>query len=166
MNARPRTHVNLTHYSKLMKTARCIQSVLLLSLSLTACGKSKIQQCNDFIDRATKAQTAVNALNLASDDRKELEKGAAAIDAEAKSFATFEVKDEKLVGFRSAYSGTLAEMSKIVGNLAAAQAEAAEPAKAEAAAVKVKSMVASAEALEKSESSLVDQINQYCSGSK
>jgi hypothetical protein len=149
-----------------MKPASRIYSVLLLSLSLTACGKSKIEQCNAFIDRAGKAQAAINALKLDSDDKAELEKGAATIDAEAKSFATFEVKDEKLVGFRAAYSGTLAEMSKIVGNLASAQAEAAEPAKAEAAAVKIKTLVESAQALEKSESALVDQINQYCSGTK
>ena len=149
-----------------MKLTSRISSILLLSLSLSACGKSKIEQCNAFIDRAGTAQAAINKLNLASDDRKELETGAATIDAEAKAFATFEVKDEKLVGFRTAYANTLAEMGKIMGNLAAAQAEAAEPAKAEATATKVKSLVESAEALEKSESALVDQINQYCSGSK
>jgi major membrane immunogen (membrane-anchored lipoprotein) len=147
-----------------MKPASRIYSILLLSLTLCACGKSKIEQCNAFIDRAGKAQAAINALNLASDDRKELEKGAATIDAEAKSFATFELKDEKLVGFRTSYANTLGEMGKIMGNLAAAQAEAAEPAKAEAAAAKVKGLVESAEALEKSESALVDQINGYCGG--
>jgi hypothetical protein len=138
----------------------------LLCLSLTACGKSKVEQCNAFIDRASKAQSAVNGLNLATDDKKELEKGAAAIDVEAKAFGSVEVKDEKLAGFRDAYGKILADLGKILGDLATAQAEAADAAKAEAAAAKVKTLVASAEALEKSESTLVDQINQYCSGTK
>jgi hypothetical protein len=147
-----------------MNLASRIQAILLLTVSLSACGKSKIEQCNAFIDRAGKAQAAITALNLASEDRSELEKGAATIDAEAKAFATLELKDEKLIGFRTAYANTLSETGKIMSNLAAAQAEAADPAKAEAAAAKAKSLVASAEALEKSESALVDQINDYCGG--
>jgi hypothetical protein len=149
-----------------MKKASLLPSFLLLCLSLTACGKSKVEQCNAFIDRASKAQSAVNGLNLATDDKKELEKGAAAIDVEAKAFAAVEVKDEKLAGFRDSYGKILADLGKILGDLAAAQADAADAAKAEAAATKVKTLVASAEALEKSESTLVDQINQYCSGTK
>jgi len=147
-----------------MNLASRLQAILLLTVSLSACGKSKIEQCNAFIDRAGKAQAAISALNLASEDRKELEKGAATIDAEAKAFATLELKDEKLIGFRAAYANTLSETGKIMSNLAAAQAEAGDPAKAEAAAAKAKSLVASAEALEKSESTLVDQINGYCGG--
>ncbi len=149
-----------------MKKASLVPASLLLCLSLTACGKSKVEQCNAFIDRASKAQSAVNGLNLATDDKKELEKGAAAIDVGAKAFASVEVKDEKLAGFRDSYGKILTDLGKILGDLAAAQAEAADAAKAEAAATKVKTLVASAEALEKSESTLVDQINQYCSGTK
>jgi len=139
---------------------------MLLALALPACGKSKVEQCNAFIDRATKAQSAVNGLNLASEDKKELEKGAAAIEVEAKAFSAVEVKDEKLAGFRDAYGKILSDLGKILADLGAAQAEAADASKAEAAAAKVKTLVASAEALEKSESALVDQINQYCSGTK
>ena len=147
-----------------MRLTNRFTSLLLLTVSLAACGKGKIEQCNAFIDRASKAQAAITALNLASDDKKELEKGATKIDAEAKAFATVEVKDEKLVGFRTAYAQTLESMSKIMTDLAAAQADAADASKAEATAAKVKTLVESAEALEKSESALVDQINGYCSG--
>ncbi len=149
-----------------MKKASQFSAVALLCVALSACGKSKVEQCNAFIDRATKAQSAVNGLNLASDDKKELEKGAAAIEVEAKAFASVEVKDEKLAGFRDAYGKILSDLGKILSDLAVAQAEAADASKAEAAATKVKTLVSSAEALEKSESSLVDQINQYCTGSK
>jgi hypothetical protein len=149
-----------------MKKASQVSAFLLLCLSLSACGKSKVEQCNAFIDRAGKAQAAVNGLNLATDDKKELEKGSAAIEVEAKAFAAVEVKDEKLAGFRDAYGKILSDLGKILGELAVAQAEAADAAKAEAAATKVKTLVGSAEALEKSESALVDQINQYCSGTK
>ena len=151
-----------------MKLASRISSLVLLSLplALTACGKSKIEQCNAFIDRASKAQATVNGLNLTSDDHKELEKGAAAIETEAKSFGTFELKDEKLLGFRDAYGKTLADLGKIMADLAAAQTEAADASKAADAAAKVKGLMSSADALEKSESSLVDQINQYCGGTK
>lgn len=149
-----------------MKKISLVSASLLLALSVSACGKSKVEQCNAFIDRATKAQSAVNGLNLSSDDQKELEKGAAAIDGEAKAFATVEVKDEKLAGFRDAYGKILSDLGKILTDLASAQADAADASKAEAAAAKVKTLVASAEALEKSESNLVDEINQYCSGSK
>lgn len=149
-----------------MKKASLVPASLLLCLSLSACGKSKVEQCNAFIDRASKAQSAVNGLNLGTDDKKELEKGAAAIDAEAKAFASVEVKDEKLAGFRDSYGKILSDLGKILSDLASAQAEAADASKAEAAAAKVKTLVASAETLEKSESSLVDQINQYCTGTK
>jgi hypothetical protein len=149
-----------------MKKASQFFAISLLCLSVSACGKSKVEQCNAFIDRATKAQNAVNGLNLATDDKKELEKGASAIEVEAKAFSAVEVKDEKLAGFRDAYGKILADLGKILSDLATAQADAADASKAEAAATKVKTLVASAEALEKSESSLVDQINQYCSGTK
>lgn len=149
-----------------MKEARSCSAILLLCLALAACGKNKIEQCNAFIDRATKAQTVINALNLASEDQKELEKDAATIDAEAKGFGSFEVHDEKLIGFRAAYAGTLSEMGKIMANLAAAQAQASDPAQSEAAATKIKALVQQAEALEKSESTLVDQINLYCTGTQ
>lgn len=138
--------------------------LLVVGVALPACGKSKVEQCNAFIDRATKAQSAINALNLGTDDRKELEKGAAAIEAEAKALGSVELKDQKLLGFRDGYAKTLADLGKITSDLAAAQAEAADPTKAEAAMTKVKGLVGSAEGLEKSESTLVDQINQYCSG--
>jgi len=151
-----------------MKLASCISSLLLLSVcfGLTACGKSKVEQCNAFIDRAGKAQGTVNGLNLNSEDRNELDKGAAAIETEAKAFGTLELKDEKLVGFRDAYGKILADLGKIIADLGAAQAEASDASKAAAAATKVKGLMESADALEKSESTLVDQINMYCSGTK
>jgi hypothetical protein len=149
-----------------MKLSTLATSLVVLPLTLAACGKSKVEQCNAFIDQAGKAQAAVNALNLDSDDPKVLQKSGESIDAAAKAFTAVEVKDEKLLGYRTAYAEILTGFSKVISELGAAQGEAADEAKAEAAATKTKKLVDDANALEKKESALVDEINVYCSGTK
>ncbi len=149
-----------------MKSSILVTSLVVLPLTLAACGKSKVEQCNALIDHAGKAQAAVNALNLDSDDPKVLQDGGAKVESAAKDFATVELKDEKLVGFRNSYGEILTGLSKIVSDLGAATAESKDEAKAEAAATKTKKLVEDANALEKKESTLVDEINMYCSGTK
>lgn len=149
-----------------MKSSIFVSSLVVLPLALVACGKSKVEQCNSLIDHAGKAQAAVNALNLDSDDPKVLQDGGAKVEAAAKAFTTVELKDEKLVGFRNSYGEILSGLSKIVSDLGAAEAEGKDAAKAEAAAAKTKKLVDDANALEKKESALVDEINMYCSGTK
>jgi hypothetical protein len=149
-----------------MKPSILVTSLVVLPLSLVACGKSKVEQCNAFIDQAGKAQAAVNALNLDSEDPKVLQQGGQSIDQAAKSFSAVELKDEKLVAFRGAYSEILTGLSRVISDLASATAEAGDAAKAEAAAAKTKKLVDDANALEKRESTLVDEINVYCSGTK
>jgi hypothetical protein len=149
-----------------MKSSIVVISLVVLPLSLAACGKSKVEQCNSLVDHAGKAQSAVGALSLDSDDPKVLQDGAAKVEAAAKAFTAVELKDEKLVGFRNSYGELLTSLSKIVTDVAAATTEAKDPAKADAAAAKTKKLVDDANALTKKESSLVDEINVYCSGSK
>jgi hypothetical protein len=135
-------------------------------LLLPACGKSKLEQCNAFVDRATQAQNVVNGLKLDSENVVELEKGASAIEAEAKAFSALELKDEKLVGYRAAYAGTLEQLAKILHDLSALQKDSKDPAKADSLEAETKKIDAEADKVEKSESDVVDQVNQYCTGSK
>ena len=113
-----------------MKTPSLVWCVL-ACLVLPACGKSKTEQCNSFVDRATQAQKVVNGLKLDSENVAELEKGAGAIEAEAKAFGALELKDEKLLGFRSSYAATLASLGKIMRDLSALQKDSKDPSKAE-----------------------------------
>ena len=135
-------------------------------LVLPACGKSKTEQCNAFVDRATQAQKVVNGLKLDSENVAELEKGAGAIEAEAKAFGALELKDEKLLGFRSSYAATLASLGKIMRDLSALQKDSKDPSKADALEAETKKIDAEADKVEKSESDVVDQVNVYCTGSK
>ena len=135
-------------------------------LVLPACGKSKTEQCNSFVDRATQAQKVVNGLKLDSENVAELEKGAGAIEAEAKAFGALDLKDEKLLGFRSSYADTLASLGKIMRDLSALQKDSKDPSKADALEAETKKIDAEADKVEKSESDVVDQVNQYCTGSK
>lgn len=133
---------------------------------LPACGKSKAEQCNAFVDRATQSQKMINALKLDSEDAAELEKGAASAEAEAKAFGALELKDEKLVGYRASYAATLASLGKIMHDLAALQKDAKDPAKAATLEAESKKIEEEASKVEKSESDVVDQVNMYCTGSK
>lgn len=147
---------------------RLIRQVLCACLFLvpSACGKSKVEQCNAFIDRATQAQTKINGLKLDSDDAKELEKEAASIDTEATALDALSLKDEKLVGFRIAYAGTLASLGKILHELAGLQKDAKDPGKEPLVEAQLKKFGTDADQVTKTESDLVDQINGYCTGSK
>lgn len=136
------------------------------ALGLVACGKGKAEQCNSFVDRANQAQTVINGLKLDSEDAAQLEKDAVSVDAEAKAFGALELKDEKLVGYRSAYAATLVSLGKIMHDLAALQRDSKEPSKAEGLEAQVKKIDAEADKVTKSESDLVDQVNVYCTGSK
>jgi hypothetical protein len=135
-------------------------------LTLVACGKGKVEQCNAFVDRANQAQTVINKLKLDSEDAAQLEKGAASIETEAKAFGALELKDEKLVGYRSEYAATLVALGKIMHDLATLQRDSKEPSKAEGLEAQVKKIDAEADKVTKTESDVVDQVNVYCTGSK
>lgn len=146
-----------------------ISSLVLCAVAtfvLPACGKSKAEQCNAFVDRATQAQNMINALKLDSEDAAVLEKGATSAEAEAKAFSALELKDEKLIGYRASYAATLASLGKIMHDLAALQKDAKDPAKLAALEAESKKIEEEASKVEKSESDVVDQVNMYCTGSK
>lgn len=137
-------------------------ALALSSFALGGCGKSKVDQCNAFIERANKGQTVISSLSLDSEDSKKLEGDAAKIDAEAKAVGAVELKDAKLVGFRDQYSSNLTKLAGNVRDLAKLQAEAKAGKPSETQLKKIES---DADKIEKDESKLVNDINAYCSGS-
>jgi hypothetical protein len=149
-----------------MSPPRHAFAAAVLALAASACGRSKVDQCNAFIDRANAAQNTINALKLDSDDPKKLEADAAKIDAEAKAVKAVDVKDEKLVKFRDDYAANLTKLSSNVKDLAKLQADAKNPAKAATIEAQAKKLETDADTIEKDESKLVGDINQYCTGSK
>jgi hypothetical protein len=146
-----------------MKTVQLSLCIVFAAASLVACGKSKVDQCNAFIEQANASQTTIAALNFESEDPKALETAAAKVEADAKKVEAVELKDEKLAGFKTNYVKNLNALAKTARDLGGIQKDAKDPAKAAAVEAKVKTVVADAEKLEKDESKLVDEINAYCS---
>lgn len=146
-----------------MKNIHAVLFAVLATSSLVACGKSKIDQCNAFIEQANASQTTISSLNLETDDPTKLEAAAVKIEGDAKKVDAVELKDEKLAGFKTSYVKNLNSLAKTARDLGGVQKDAKDPAKADAVEAKVKTVVADAEKLEKDESKLVDDINAYCS---
>lgn len=133
---------------------------------LPGCGKSKVEQCNAFIDRANAAQNTINALKLDSDDPKKLDTDAVRIDGEAKAVKAIDVKDPQLVKFRDDYASNLSKLASNVKDLSKLQIDAKDPSKASSIEDQAKKLEDDADKIEKDESKLVGDINQYCSGSR
>lgn len=148
-----------------MKTSFYVVTVL-ASASVAACGMSKVEQCNSFVDHVTKAQTAVEALDLDSEDPEVLKKGGSDVTAAAQSLGSLELKDDKLAGYHKSYTEILHSMGKVVTDLGAVASDAKDEAKAEAATTKANQLIETANQLEKKESDLVDEVNKYCTGSE
>lgn len=146
-----------------MKNVSLLVCTAFVALSVVACGKSKVDQCNAFIEQANASQTTIAALNLESEDPAVLEAAAVKIEGDAKKVDAVELKDEKLVGFKTDYVKNLNGLGKTARDLAGIQKDAKDPAKAAAVEAKAKTVVADAEKMEKDESKLVDDINKYCS---
>lgn len=133
-----------------------------LSLGLGAC-KGKVEQCNAFIDRANQSQSVINGLQLDTDDPKKLDTDATKIETEAKAVTAVQLKDEKLVKFRDDYGSNLTKLGKNVRDLSKLQADA-KTGKTTVAA-EAKRIEEDANKIEKDETKLVNDINQYCTGS-
>lgn len=140
--------------------------VAALALPLLACGKSKVAQCNAFVDAAHGAQTVINDLNLESEDPSAIEAEAAKIDAEAKKLESLELKDEKLAGYRNDYATALTKLANNVRDLGKLQKDAQDPAKADTLMAQLTKLQADGKAIEAEEAKIVDEVNTYCTGSK
>lgn len=148
-----------------MSTTRVISTSLFFAISVAACGPSKVEQCNAFIDKANHSQTVLAALKLESEDPKVLDGEAVKIDAEAKAVGSVDLKDEKLSKFRNEYAENLKKLATNVRDLAKLQATAKDP-KATNIESQAKKIEGDAQKIEKDEERLVGDINQYCTGSR
>lgn len=146
-----------------MKNIHAVLFAALATSSLVACGKSKIDQCNAFIEQANASQTTVSGLDSAGDDPAKLDAAATKIEEAAKKVDGVELKDEKLVGFKTNYVKNLNALAKTAKDIAGVQKDVKDPAKATAAEAKLKTVVADAEKLEKDDDKLINDINAYCS---
>ncbi len=147
-----------------MKLSGVALAAVVTLYGVSGCGlKSKITQCNAFIEKANHSQTVVSGLHLDSEDPVKLESEATAIEAEAKAVEGVELKDEKLVKLRTDYSGMLTKLAKLTRDLAALQKSAG---KGDHSAVTAKAATIKTDAakIEADESKLVTDINGYCSG--
>lgn len=133
-----------------------IPAAFALLLLATGCGKSKVDQCNAFVEKANAGQTVLNGLDLATEDGKKLEDAASKVDAEAKAVGGVELKDAKLIELRDKYAANLTKLAGNVRSLAKLYVGKASPEEA-------KKVEADAEKIEKDESKLVDEVNTYCS---
>ncbi|MFO0678666.1 MAG: hypothetical protein U0169_19195 [Polyangiaceae bacterium] len=142
-------------------------SALLVFAGLVAgCGKSKVDQCNAFIERANASQTVVAAVHLDSEDPAAIEAAAAKVDVEAKGVADVKLEDAKLVELKTKYSASLTAFAKTARDLAAIVKASKDAKGAAGLDDRLKKLEADAEKAEKDESKVVDEVNVYCTGSK
>lgn len=135
-------------------------SFVLLALASAGCGKSKVDQCNSFIERANASQSVMSKLHLDGEDPKQLEADAAKVDGEAKGVGGVELKDAKLVGFRDQYTANLTKLAANIRSFAKLQTDAKAGKASEA---ELKKLEADDQKIEADESKLIDEINKYCS---
>ena len=135
----------------------------ILSLGALAGCDGKIKQCNAFIDRANKSQAVIGAIQFESDDSKKLEADAAKVDAEAKGLSEVKLSDAKLVKLRDDYAANLTKLGKTVRDLAKLQADA-KAGKTQGLEAQAKKITSDADAVEKAEGKIVEDINAYCQG--
>lgn len=137
----------------------------ILGLLVTACGTSKVAQCNKLIGIANKATTEIQTTNqtnsrdqAAQPDTKaaQLDKIADSLDQYAQEMQAVELLDEKLQGFRTRFVQLYQQTSKGSRDVSTA--------------VKTKNFSAANQSLNQlrtginQEKTLVNEVNQYCRG--
>lgn len=129
----------------------------IIALLCSGCGKSKIDQCNAFIDEGNKSQNAFVAIEAAMLNAESFKKRTDQIDASIKALKAVELPDTKLAGMRDQYVEGLQGFST---TLAKVVAMAKDPSK-EADVDKLEKDI---ETISDKESKLIDEINAYCGG--
>ena len=129
----------------------------IIALLCSGCGKSKIDQCNAFIDEGNKSQNAFVAIEAAMLNAESFKKRTDQIDASMKALKAVELPDAKLAGMRDKYVEGLQGFSTTLAKLVAM---AKDPSK-EADVDKLEKEI---ETISDKESKLIDEINAYCGG--
>jgi uncharacterized membrane-anchored protein YhcB (DUF1043 family) len=129
-----------------------------VSVLATACGESKVSQCNRISAVANKAASEAQAASKSSNPDKvgELEKAVNTIDQYTKELEAVQVKDETLQGLQARFIKMYQATSKAGRDLVQAARNKNNAG--------VTSSRKSLDQATQQESSLVNEFNQYCQG--
>ncbi|MEH2025545.1 hypothetical protein [Nostoc sp.] len=130
-----------------------------IALLFAGCGESKVAQCNKVINVANQASTLGQEFGKnpnPAKGSKALTELAGKIDPLAKEMKAVEVKDEKLQSFQGRFLTLYQNISKELNNAATAIDKKNLPA--------AKGFLVSLQKSSNEESSIVKEINSYCSG--
>ncbi|QMS89828.1 hypothetical protein HUN01_20400 [Nostoc edaphicum CCNP1411] len=141
------------------KRSFILSATTAIALLFAGCGESKVAQCNKVIKVANQASTLGQEFGKNSNPAqgsKALTELAGKIDPLATEMKALEVKDEKLQGFQGRFLTLYQNISKELNNAAAAIDKKNLPA--------AKGFLVSLQKSSSEESSIVKEINSYCSG--
>ncbi|PHM10023.1 hypothetical protein [Nostoc sp. 'Peltigera malacea cyanobiont' DB3992] len=130
-----------------------------IALLFAGCGESKVAQCNKIIKVANQGSTLGQEFTKnpnPAKGSKALTELAGKIDPLAKEMKALEIKDEKLQGFQGRFLTLYQNISKELNNAATAIDKKNLPA--------AKGFLVSLQKSSSEESSIVNEINSYCSG--
>ena len=124
-----------------------------VALSMTACGKGKIQQCNALIKEVNASQGVVATLATAIGKPDKIKAAQANIKSSVDKIKAVEIADEKLKGFQGNWADNLGKLSGTLGKRSSNK----DPKKA---LMGVKELSAQGKQFE----TLIKEINGYCGG--
>jgi hypothetical protein len=130
-----------------------------LALAVVACGPSKVDQCNAFIDEGNKAQSAFVALEAALLNPASTQTRIDKINGSVTALRAVKLADAKLVTMREKYATELEGYAKILGQMKPIL-------KDEAKVDEFNKLVEKLNAISTAEDKLIDEINGYCSEGK
>ncbi|MDZ7994543.1 MAG: hypothetical protein RM022_024370 [Nostoc sp. EfeVER01] len=144
---------------RVLKQSFILSVTTAIALLFAGCGESKVAQCNKVIKVANQASTLGQEFGKnpnPAKGSKALTELAGKIDPLATEMKALELKDEKLQGFQGRFLTLYQNISKELNNAAAAIDKKNLPA--------AKGFLVSLQKSSTEESSIVKEINSYCSG--
>jgi hypothetical protein len=142
---------------------------LFLLASLSACGKSKVEQCNALVDAANK--DLAGAARLDASKPASLQSAVTALEESNKRVGEVKLSDEKLIELRGKFVKTHSDAAAKLKTFVdvAKRGEALDKdTNADAAAVaafnkEIDGVNRDTEAMDKASSQVIDDLNAYCS---
>ncbi|MEH2239834.1 hypothetical protein [Nostoc sp.] len=141
------------------KQSFMLSATTAIALLFAGCGESKVAQCNKVIKVANQTSTLGQEFGKnpnPAKGSKALTELASKIDSLVKEMKALEIKDEKLQGFQGRFLTLYQDISKELNNAATAIDKKNLPA--------AKGFLVSLKKSSTEESSIVNEINSYCSG--
>jgi len=137
---------------------RLAAAVASLALAHAACDKKgTVDQCNAFIERANISQAVLKLVTLEG-DAAQLEEDAKKVDNEVQWVKGVALTDPKLTKLRDDYAANLQKLAATIRDLAKLQSMDVKNAE------DVKKIADAVDDVEKEQSQLVIDINDYCGG--